>query len=272
MGTTQSDPAILQHVFSGLTAGTTYEFRVRSLAAGNTASGWVTTASLTLEAVDYDVDNDGLIEVANLAQLNAMRWDLDADGNPTSANATNYAAAFPGGLARNTDSNEGALVGYLGCGLDDDNDATTVPVCIGYELKNNLDFDEDNDGNRDDTYNQGAGWEPIGDRTNPFTATFEGNGFTISNLFINRSTAYVGLFGEARGTLRNVGLLDVDVTNSQSSGTRATGALVGASPGRIDGVYVTGSLEGNSNVGAIVGHLKRQGSAAGRLSHSWGGG
>ncbi len=29
---------------------------------------------------DYDVDNDRLIEVANLAQLDAMRYDLDGDG------------------------------------------------------------------------------------------------------------------------------------------------------------------------------------------------
>ena len=29
---------------------------------------------------DYDRDDDGLIEVANLAQLNAIRWDLDGDG------------------------------------------------------------------------------------------------------------------------------------------------------------------------------------------------
>ena len=32
--------------------------------------------------IDYDSDNDGLIEVSSLAQLNAIRWDLDGDGNP----------------------------------------------------------------------------------------------------------------------------------------------------------------------------------------------
>ena len=30
--------------------------------------------------VDYDADGDGLIEVATIAQLNAIRWDLDGDG------------------------------------------------------------------------------------------------------------------------------------------------------------------------------------------------
>ena len=37
-------------------------------------------------------------------------------------------------------------------------------------------------------YNSGTGWEPIGTQDNPFTGRFDGNGHTISNLFINRSS------------------------------------------------------------------------------------
>ena len=36
--------------------------------------------------VDYDVDNDGLIEISTLAQLDAMRWDLRGAGVPSAAN------------------------------------------------------------------------------------------------------------------------------------------------------------------------------------------
>ena len=43
----------------------------------------------------YDTDGDGLIEVSNLEQLDAIRYDLDGDGSPSDANA--YAAAFPVG-------------------------------------------------------------------------------------------------------------------------------------------------------------------------------
>ena len=32
------------------------------------------------DETDYDSDDDGLIEVADLAQLNAIRWDVDGDG------------------------------------------------------------------------------------------------------------------------------------------------------------------------------------------------
>lgn len=45
--------------------------------------------------VDYDADDDGLIEVSSLAQLNAIRWDLAGDG---SAENPGYAQAY--GLAR----------------------------------------------------------------------------------------------------------------------------------------------------------------------------
>ncbi len=44
----------------------------------------------------YDTDNDGLIEVSNLEQLNAIRYDLNGDGRPDSnSNTKVYAAAFP---------------------------------------------------------------------------------------------------------------------------------------------------------------------------------
>ena len=54
---------------------------------------------VNVNTVDYDGDNDGLIDISNPAQLNAMRWDLDGNGNPdagvSAANAAAYGAAFP---------------------------------------------------------------------------------------------------------------------------------------------------------------------------------
>ena len=47
--------------------------------------------------IDYDVDNDHLTKVSNLAQLNAMRWDGFGNGAPTSADQAAYLEAFPGG-------------------------------------------------------------------------------------------------------------------------------------------------------------------------------
>ena len=77
---------------------------------------------------------------------------------------------------------------------------------MGYELNANLDFDTDGSGevDADDTYwNNGAGWVPIGDSSSSFSdfsAIFEGNGRTITNLFIDSSENELGLFGVTRSS------------------------------------------------------------------------
>ena len=208
--------------------------------------------------VDYDDDNDGLIEVVDLDQLNAMRWDLDGDGAPDVANANDYALAF-----------HNPATG-MGC-PDTDSDAAT-PNCTGYELDANLDFNTDTGSDSggaavidaaDDYYNTGSGWEPIGDdssgRNTWYNAIFEGNGHTISNLFISRAHRWVGLFGisSEAGFFRNVGLVDVNVT-----GWGYTGALIGHAYGTVDAAYSTGIVVSNklTHVGGLVGHLSENGS------------
>ncbi|WNL33232.1 GLUG motif-containing protein [Arcobacter cryaerophilus gv. pseudocryaerophilus] len=101
------------------------------------------------------------------------------------------------------------------------------------------------------TANGGLGWNPIGNITNQFNGTFDGLGFTISNLYINRpSQNYVGLFGYTNNaTIKNIGLKDVDIT-----GRNSTGGLVGYNGGTISNSYATGSVNGNSEVGGLVGY------------------
>ncbi len=101
------------------------------------------------------------------------------------------------------------------------------------------------------TANGGLGWNPIGDNTNRFIGIFDGKGFTISNLYINRpSQNNVGLFGYANNaTIKNIGLKDVDIT-----GRNSTGGLVGYNGGTISNSYATGSVNGNSEVGGLVGY------------------
>ena len=189
---------------------------------------------------DYDVDDDGLIEVANLAQLDAIRYDLDGDGSPAPANPNAYAAAFPG------------AVDGMGC--------PELSGCTGYELVADLDFDTNGNGRTDsgDTYwNDRAGWQPIGrgvfSGSRPeFLSTFDGGGHTIANLYMNRGD-YVGLFGSigASAEIRDVGLTDVNVTGSEFR--ESVGGLVGWSSGRISGSYVTGTVTGGDSVGGLVG-------------------
>ena len=197
---------------------------------------------IVVSSPDYDADNDGLIDIANLAQFNAIRWDLDGDGI---VDAADYAVAFP-------DSATG-----MGCPpVDHDDDPLTSPqpVCTGYELTSDLDFDTNSNGRADsgDTYwDSGKGWDPIGG-SNGFAATFEGNGHAISNLFIARGTAdYVALFGTVAsgGVVRNVGVADADVT-----GRDYVGALVGENDGRVNASYANGSVTGtDDHIGGLVG-------------------
>ena len=100
------------------------------------------------------------------------------------------------------------------------------------------------------TANSGNGFNPIGDSSNYFTGSFEGNGYTISNLTIDRSGEhYVGLFGSSNGgTIMNTSLEDVDVT-----GSSYTGGLVGSNMGTVRKSYVTGDVSGNDYVGSLVG-------------------
>ena len=143
---------------------------------------------------DYDADDDGLIEIRNLAQLDAMRYDQSGEGSPSADNRAAYYGAFPRAVAG------------MGCPDVD---------CSGYELIADLDFDSNGSGQADagDAYwNDGAGWEPIG-----YSATFEGNSHTIANLFINRTNKWTGLFGyvSSGGVIRNIGLLAANVTGGQ---------------------------------------------------------
>ncbi|MFC4597408.1 S-layer homology domain-containing protein [Cohnella hongkongensis] len=102
-------------------------------------------------------------------------------------------------------------------------------------------------------YNGGDGWVPIG-AFSPFTGTFNGNGHTISHLRIAETLASVGLFGSVRdGTIRNVGLINVDVTGNGASSQ--VGGLVGYLDGStVANSYVTGTVRGADYVGGLVGH------------------
>ena len=205
---------------------------------------------------DYDTDQDGLIEVSSLAQLAAIRADLNGDGvSPAPA----YAAAFPDAMA--------------GMGCPD-------AGCTGYELVADLDFDSNGNGEADagDAYwNDGAGWVPIGNDGHEFTADFDGNNHTIANLYISRSGAhYAGLFGNISGSsIKQVGLVSATVSGNGGvgglvgvssdgaisdsyamgsvSGDHYVGGLVGVSYGSISGSYATGSVSGVSVVGGLVG-------------------
>ena len=93
------------------------------------------------------------------------------------------------------------------------------------------------------------GWAPIGtDLASAFTGTFDGDGFTIKNLYINISSdsiVYAGLFGYNKGVIKNLGVVDrtVSVTSTSSSYSYVyAGAITGYNSGTISNCYYTGSV------------------------------
>ena len=129
-------------------------------------------------------------------------------------------------------------------------------------------------------YQTGEGWTPIGTSANPFKGTFDGNGYVISNLYINTtaSTTNVGLFGVCN-TLKNVGVENAYVyapnadyvgiltgsnrihdanivTNCYSSGNVVGRNYVGGLGGRlrVSDCYSKANVTGNNCIGGIVGN------------------
>ena len=184
-----------------------------------------------------DIDGDGLIEISNVEELNSIRNNLN--GISLKINLS-------------TNNNQGCPTG----------------LCNGYELTNDIDFK----GTR--WYSgcvvdcETAGWSPIGTSTKRFSATLNGNGFTISNLYINSNKSNTSFIAFAENaTIINLGLVEVSIyshycdaseSNCLANAISISSALVGELRGAslLEGIFVSGNVSGDKNVGGLVGLQK----------------
>ena len=137
-----------------------------------------------------------------------------------------------------------------------------------YELAKDLDFKDRNSYETDAKYNYynadanndgtpDNSWTPIGSTSAKFTGNFDGKNHTISNLYINTTQAYSGLFGYVYSdytTFKNIKLSNVNI-NSTNFGV---GALVGQlEGGTIYNVHLdTANIKSSSSdVGGIAGQM-----------------
>ena len=98
-------------------------------------------------------------------------------------------------------------------------------------------------------------WTPIGNSDNKYQGTFDGNGKTIKNLYINATSDYAGFFGYASKSIKNITFDNAKVTSTGGN----TGILAGAA-----GVYIIEkiktlancSVDGDKTVGGIAGSTK----------------
>ena len=98
-------------------------------------------------------------------------------------------------------------------------------------------------------------WTPIGDSySEPFTGTFDGQGYEIRNLIIRGgANQFFGLFGQAAGaTIKNVGLSGTDIYVPDYH--FLTGGIIGYnSAGSLTNCYNTGSICSGNYSGGICG-------------------
>lgn len=103
------------------------------------------------------------------------------------------------------------------------------------------------------SWNSGIGLFLIGNSTTKFTGTYDGGGYTISNLSHTAANLgnNAGLFGYNYGaTIKNLGLISITITASSN-----TGAIAGCVDHStiISNCYSSGAIIGNQVVGGIVG-------------------
>jgi hypothetical protein len=127
----------------------------------------------------------------------------------------------------------------------DDLFATRYALSSNFIMKNDLDL-------TDSKYTNNEGWHPIGTPGCPFTGKFNGKGYKITGLYINRLDKFQGLFGSCLNSkIDSLHLLNLDITADQY-----IGGMVGFSTnsefshcsvfGKISSVEYIGGLIGKS--------------------------
>jgi hypothetical protein len=166
------------------------------------------------------------------------------------------------------------IAGMAGCGGYNPPPSQDLEIWTWYDLnavRNNLagnhtlmnDLDSTTPGYTElasPTANEGKGWQPIGpiiinqwgnDYYYGIEGTFDGQGYEIRDLFINRpDESNVGLFGDVdqSGVIKNIGVMNVTVIADG-----AAGGLVGYSSGTVSNSYSSGNVTGYGAVGGLVG-------------------
>lgn len=140
----------------------------------------------------------------------------------------------------------------------------TIMLMNSLDLKNPKSYSDPNatgfkdinkDGNEQTIFeelsnNISVGFPTIGDETNKFLGTFNGNANIISNLYMNHSQNMTGLFGYNGGLIK--GLI---LENATIKGNKYTGGIVGYNIGEIKSSRIQGNVTSSDNyVGLIAGY------------------
>lgn len=93
----------------------------------------------------------------------------------------------------------------------------------------------------DGTTTNDVSWTPIGTQDDPFTGEFYGNGYEISNLYINTTESSQGLFGRSSGTIQDV------TVRGEITATRWVAGVAGYNYGIIENCINYANIEGTND-------------------------
>ena len=117
-------------------------------------------------------------------------------------------------------------------------DGTSTDSDANAKLMNNIDLK--------DVCGESNSWTPIGN-SSPYSGTFNGDGHTISGLYIDITANNQGLFGYLSGTVQNLSV------SGSVKGDDYVGGIAGQNGGRITDCAFSGSVSGSDHVGGVVG-------------------
>ena len=122
----------------------------------------------------------------------------------------------------------------------------------------------DIDASDSENWNDGEGFAPIG---GVFDGVFDGNGYTITGLYINRpETNPVGMFRRVNGVLTNIQILNADITGESQVGILAGDTDNGA---RIEYCHTSGHVTGTwQETGGLIGYVRNNDDVVFRSSSS----
>ena len=193
---------------------------------------------------DIDGDSDGLIDISSIEQLNNIRYNVNGTSYKTSLIDTGSTKGCPIATTTRTDGSSG-----IGC--------------YGYELTKSLDFNSTSSyssGSVNTLYTTGSGWLSI---ENKFSSIFDGNGYSIYNLYINNNATITTKYGFFSSTadnsiIQNISLVNPSISIISPSSETYTGGLVGSGSGIFRNIAIIGGNINNestagSKVGALIG-------------------
>ena len=219
-------------------------------------SGGSCTATLTVTVNNIDNTSSTEVDGQEIIYMGSM-FEVEAIDNSI-AGATYCVDLEPGVLEYDSANNE-----YIICSTEDfiqwnkdlnnlAGDTSTYELTSNYILAGDIILDSNHD--VDENISNGN-WVPVGNNTNRFSGTFDGNGYMVNGINVIHDNDYAGLFGYSSGELSNLELININIASTGDY----TGSLVGDAHAVTRNIVVKDTLVQGDGLytGGIAGNIYR---------------